>query len=443
MIHVKEARAGELKYEFIITVPPEDLEQALTRRLEDIGKTAKIQGFRPGKAPLAILRQRFGAAAREEVLDKTVSESAGKVLNERHLRPALQPHVEVTGSDETKGLEFRMTVEVLPKIEQVDFSKLSFERLVADVDEADVDETMARLARSVHEPEAVSEPRAAQTGDIVVIDFDGAVDGTPFPGMKGEEHKLELGSHAFVGTFEEQLTGAKPGDRKTVTVEFPGDYHAPHLAGKTAVFDVAIKALLAHKPVTIDDEVAKAIGFSSLAELRKRISSDIGARHAGVSRALLKRQLMDRLAKEHDFTVPAGLLEAEFNAIWQQVQKEKEHGHLSDEDAKKSEEDLRTEYRDIAERRIRLGLLLADVAQRGKIEVTQTDLRNAMLAEARRFPGQEKAVVDYYLNTEGALDRLRAPILEEKAVDFILAQTAITDKKIPAEELLKRAEEQG
>ncbi|MDD5585593.1 MAG: trigger factor [Alphaproteobacteria bacterium] len=442
MIQVKEVSHKELKHEFSIKVPADEVGQALTRRLEEIGKTAKIQGFRPGKAPLAILRQRFGAAAREEILDKTVSESAAKALDERNLRPAMQPQIEMISAEEGKDLEFKLTVEVLPEITPVDFGKLSFERLVADVDETDVDETIARLARSVRAPEAVTEPRAAQTGDVLVIAFDGTVDGTPFPGMKSEDHRLELGSRSFVGTFEEQLTGTKPGDRKKISVEFPEDYHAPHLAGKTAVFDVAVKELLAHKSAVIDDVLAKEVGFSSLADLRKRVADDIGARHAGISRAILKRELMDRLAKDQKFAIPGGLLDAEFNAIWQQVQKEKAQGNLSADDAKKSDDDLRAEYREIAERRIRLGLLLADVAKKGKIEVTQADLRNAMLAEARRFPGQEKAVVDYYLKTEGAMDRLRAPILEEKAVDYILAQAKISDKKLSASALLKRAEEQ-
>jgi trigger factor len=441
MAQVKEILHEGLKHEFTITVAPDEIEQTLTARLQEIGKTARIQGFRPGKAPLAILRQRFGDSVREDVLDKAVSESAAAALSERKLRPALKPRVAIVNAGEGGGLEFKLSIEALPDITPMDFSKLNLERPAADVAAEAVDEAVLRLARTVHEPEAVNEPRPAQKGDVVVIDFDGSVDGTPFPGMKGEDHRLELGSQSFVGTFEDQLTGLKTGDKKTVTVQFPEDYHAAHLAGKTAVFDVAVKELLAHKPVTADDALAKEIGFPSLAELRQRISGDISARYAGISRSLLKRQLMDRLAEEHDFAIPAGMLEAEFNAIWQQVQKEKEHGKLAGDDAKKSDDELQAEYRSIAERRIRLGLLFADVARRGNIEVTHGDLRNAMLAEARRFPGQEKAVVDYYMKNEGALEKLHAPVLEEKVVDYILAQAKIEEKKMAADELMKRAAE--
>ncbi len=437
MTQVKENSHKGLKYEFTITVPSDEIEKNITRRLEEIGKTARIQGFRPGKAPLNILRQRYGESIGDEARNKTITESITKILKERDLRPALQPKVDILSSDDGKDLEFKMTVEVLPEIKPMDFAKLSFERPVADVADETTNETIERLVKSVREPEAVTEARKAKKGDVVVIDFDGSVDGTAYPGMKGEDHDLELGSKSFVGTFEDQLIGTKVGDKKDITVDFPKDYHAHHLAGKTAIFKVTVKGLKAHKPVELSDETAKEVGFASLGDLRKRISDDIAANYGRVTRSVLKRSLMDKLAEKHDFPIPEGLLDAEFDSIWQEVQKEKEHGHLSDEDMKKSDKELREEYRGIAERRIRLGLLLAEVAQAGKIDVTQGDMRNAMIAEARRFPGQEKAVVDYYMKTEGALERLRAPILEEKVVDFILAQAKITDKKMSADELMK------
>ena len=442
MIQVQEVKHEGLRHEFTVKVPMAEMEQALTSRLEEIRKTAKIQGFRPGKAPLAILRQRFGEGVREDVQNKAVSESITKALSERNVRPAMQPKVEVISMDEGKDLEFKLIVEALPDITPTDFAKLSLARPVAEVAEKDIDETIERLARSISEPVAVAKPRPAQKGDVVVIDFDGSIDGTSFPGMKGEAHPLELGSGAFVGTFEEQLIGAKTGDKKKIKVQFPHDYHADHLAGKDAVFDVVVKELREHRPVEINDELAKKTGFTGLAELRQRIADDIGANYARVSRSILKRQLMDKLAEAHDFPVPDGLLEAEFNSIWQGVQKEKALGHLSEDDAKKTDDELRAEYRQIAARRLRLGLLFAEVARHGKIEVTSSDLRNAMLSEARRFPGQEKAVIDYYTKTEGALERLHAPILEEKVVDFILAQAKIDEKKMPADDLMKRAKEQ-
>jgi len=440
MAKAKDKAQKELKHTFSVKVSAEEQEKMLVRRLEEIGRKARIQGFRPGKAPLNVLRQRFGASVREEILDKIVSENVAKEIQARDLRPAMQPKVEIVSAEAGSDLEVKVDVETLPAIKPMDFATLSFERPMADVADSAVDDTILRLTKSMREPETVSESRKAVKGDVLVIDFDGSVDGTAYPGMKGNDHSLELGSGSFVGTFEDQLAGAKAGDKKTIKVEFPKDYHAPHLAGKKAVFDVTVKELRAHKPIDMNDELAKEIGFPSLQALRERITDDLRTNYSRISRSVLKRLLMDKLADKHDFPVPEGLLEAEFNSIWQQLMKEKEHGHLEADDAKKTDDELRDEYKKIAERRIRLGLLLAEVAQHSKIDVSQQDLRNAMIAEARRFPGQEKSVIDYYMKTEGALDRLRAPILEEKVVDYILAQAKITDKKISADELMKLPE---
>ncbi len=440
-MQVQEVSNEGLKREFTVKVPTATVEQMFLARLQEIAKTANIQGFRPGKAPLTIIKQRFGDNARAEVLEKTVADTTEKTLTERKLRPALQPKVELVSYGEDKDLEFKLAVELLPDITLMDFSKLSFERSVADVADTTIDEAIARAAKSMREPEVVKEKRAAKMGDILVIDFDGAVDGKAFPGMKAEDHKLELGSKSFIDTFEEQLVGSKVGDKKDITVKFPDDYHAAHLSGKTAVFAVAVKELRQPKPVEMNDELAKEIGFPSLADLRKRVADDIGADYNKVTRSVLKRQLMDALSAKHDFPVPMGMLDAEFNAIWRQVQQDKAKGELPEDEMKKSDDVLKAEYRAIAERRVRLGLLLADVAMRNKIEVGSNELRNAMIAEARRFPGQEKAVVEYYTQTEGALERLRAPLLEEKVVDFVLAQAKITDKKITSEELMKLPED--
>lgn len=439
-MHVKEDSHKGLKHEFTIKVPGAEIELNMTERLKEIGKDARIQGFRPGKAPLAILRQRFGESVSDEVRNKTITDNVTKILSEHKLRPAMQPSVEMIEEKDSKDLAFKVSVEALPDITPMDFSQLSFERPTADVEDGTVNETIERLIKAVREPEVVTEARKAKKGDVLVIDFEGMADGTAYPGMKGENHNLELGSQTFVGTFEDQLVGTKAGDKKTIEVEFPQDYHAPHLAGKKAEFAVTVKELRAHKPVELNDDAAKEVGFTSLAELRKHISDDIRTNYDRISRSILKRRLMDKMAETHDFPLPEGLVEAEFDVIWKEVLKEKEHGHLSDDDAEKSEEELKKEYHDIAERRIRLGLLLAEVSQRGKIEVTQGDLRNAMIAEARRFPGQEKAVIDYYMKTEGAFERLRAPILEEKVVDYILAQAKIADKKVTADDLVKMPE---
>jgi len=440
MTKIQETKNEGLTRAFTITVSQDEMDKALSKRLEEIGKKAKIQGFRPGKAPIAIIRQHYAAQAQHEILDSTINDNVRQTLEERKLRPAVQPKVDLVEGGEGKDLSFTLEVEVLPEIKQTDFSKLSFERQVADVAAKTIDEAVERIAKSMRQPAVIETKRAAKKGDTVDIDFDGSVDGEAQPGMKADDHRVELGSHALIDTFEDQIAGMKVGDKKDITVTFPADYHATHLASKVAVFAVTLKAILEHKPVEMNDELAKEIGFPSMDKLRERISSDISANYTQVSRIVLKRELMDKLAEKHDFPLPAAMVEGEFEAIWQQVQKDKAEGHLSEDDAKKSEKALKEEYHKIAERRVRLGLLLAEVAEKNKIEVAPAELRNAMIAEARRFPGQEKIVVDYYTKNPGAIERLRAPLLEEKVVDFILALAKVSEKKIDADELMKLPE---
>lgn len=441
MTQVQEVSKKGLNREFTVTVPNAELQAKITAKLEEIGKQAKLPGFRPGKAPLNIIKQHYGSNARAEVLDEAVSNATEKTLTERNLRPATQPKIELVTFAEDKDLEFKLAVEILPEIKAADFSKITLERFTSEVDEKTIEEAITRGAKTMREPEAISEKRGAKMGDVVVIDFDGSVDGKSRDGMKGEGHNLELGSKSFIDNFEDQLVGSKVGDKKTIKVTFPEAYHAADLAGKKAEFAVDVKEIRAHKPIEINDELAKELGFDSLEKLRERVKTDMGGDYERITRALIKRQLMDKLADSHKFEVPPGMLENEFNNIWEQIEAAKKRGDLSPEDKKKSDDQLKKDYREIAERRIRLGLLLADVAEKQKIGVAPTDLRNALMAEARRFPGQEQAVIDYYTKTQGALERLRAPLLEEKVIDYILSQAKITDKQISADELVKMPQE--
>ena len=260
--------------------------------------------------------------------------------------------------------------------------------------------------------------------------------------MKGAGHKLELGSKSFIEGFEEQLVGIKAGDKKKINVTFPEQYHAADLAGKKAVFDVEVKELRQPRTVVLNDELAKEMGFPSLDKLRERVSDDIGADYTRISRSVIKRALMDKLADAYTFEVPQSLLAAEFEGIWKQVEEAKTRGDLPEEDKKKTDQDLRDEYHKIAERRIRLGLLLAEVATLNKIDITSNELRNALMAEARRYPGQEKAVFDYYTQTQGAMECIRAPLLEEKVIDYIIGKAQLTEKSLTPDELLKLAEEE-
>jgi len=442
MAKVQVLKQEGLNHEFSVTVPKETVAEQQRLRLIEIGKEAKLPGFRPGKVPMNVIEQRHGEAARAEAIDQAISDATEKTLSDRKLRPAMQPKIELVTFAADKDVEFKIAVEVLPEVKPADFGKIALERPTAEVDAAKVDETIIGFAKRAREPELVTEKRAAKMGDTLVINFDGSVDGEKRPGMKGDDHKLELGSKSFIDTFEEQLVGSKVGDKKTINVTFPEQYHAAELAGKKAVFEVEVKELREAKPVELNDEMAKEMGFPGIDKLRERVSGDMKADYDRLSRSVIKRELMDKLAELHTFEVPVGLLDAEFGNIWKQVEEAKARGDLPEEDKKKSDDNLRKEYKSIAERRIRLGLLLAEVATENKIEVSSTELRNALLAQARRYPGQEKAVFDYFTQTQGAMEQIRAPLLEEKVIDHIVSKTKVTEKKVTVDELMKLSEEE-
>ena len=441
-MQVKEMSHKGLSHEFSITVPFAEVDKLVTEKLVEVGSKANIQGFRPGKAPQSVIKQRYGASVRAEVLEDMITDNTQKALTERKLKPAMQPHVELVNADEGKDLEFTVKLDVLPEIKLADFSKLSFEKPVVDVPEEKVFDTIRQAAKQMREPEVVSEKRGAKKGDVVVIDFDGTVDGERQPGMKAEKHQLELGTKSFIDTFEDQLVGLKVGDSKDVKVTFPKDYHAENLAGKAAVFAVKLHEIRQHKPLVFDDALAVELGFKTIDDLKKRIADDIGAEYAKAGRMVIKRKLLDKLSDTHKFEVPNSLLDAEFDGIWKQVLEGKARGEMPEEDKGKSDDELRKEYRNIADRRIRLGLVLAEVGVEQKITATPEEMRNAMIAEARRFPGQEQMVINYFTKTEGALERLRAPIIEEKTVDYILSKAKVTEKKVSVEELMKLGDEE-
>ncbi|MBV8060299.1 MAG: trigger factor [Alphaproteobacteria bacterium] len=442
MAQIKEIRNEGLKREYEVTVPVDVVEKNFDAHLLELGKKVQLPGFRPGKIPVAILKKRYGADVRKDVLDQTMSDATQKVLNDNNLRPAMQPKIQLVSFAEGKDVEFKVEIEILPEFKLADFTKIEIERSVADVDDKAVDEAITRAAKAMREPVAITEARAAALGDVLLINFDGTVGGVAQPGMKGENHSLELGSKSFIDTFEDQLVGSKAGDKKVIKVTFPQNYHAENLSGKEAEFAVEVREIRGHKPVDMSDEMAKDMGFPSIEKLRERVRDDIAGNYGNISRAIAKRALMDKLADAHNFEVPAGMVEAEFRTIWLQVEAAQDRGEAPEEDKGKSDDQLKTEYRAIAERRVRLGLLLAEVARLQKIDVTPESMRNALMAEARRYPGQEKAVIDYYTNTKGALERLRAPLLEDAVIDYILTQAKVTDKKISADELLKLPEEE-
>lgn len=434
-MQVTETAAEGLRREYKIVIPAKDFETEVERRLTEIGRSVRLPGFRPGKVPLPVLKQRYGKSVLGEVLERKVSDSSTQVMSERGIRPAGQPKIEITAFDSGTDLEYTMAVELIPDIKAMDFSTLELERLKVEVPDSEVEETLERLAQRNRSTKVVEETRSAAKGDILVVDFVGRIDGTEFAGGSATGFHIELGADGLIPGFADQLVGAKPGDHVDVNVTFPDDYPGKEVAGKAAVFSVDVKELREPVPAAIDDELAKSMGLENLEALRKDVRRQIENDYAGVTRSRLKRQLLDKLAEAHDFTVPAGLVDAEFEGIWQQVESDKAQGRLDPDDEGKSEDELKAEYRAIAERRVKLGLLLSEVGRINNIQIANEELSRAVMNEARRYPGQERKIVDYFQKSPQALAQLRAPIYEDKVVDFIVELAKVTERPVTPAEL--------
>ena len=436
-MQVTELSAEGLKHQFKIVVPSSELTSKIDERLAEMAKTAALPGFRPGKVPVSLLKKQYGQALFGEAVEAAVNTSTAKAIEDRGLKPALQPRVDLKQLEEGKDVEFEVVVEVLPEIGALDFSGVELERLKAEVPEKDIDEALERIAKANREQKPVDPPRPAQKGDAIKLDFVGSVDGVEFPGGAAQDYVLEIGSGSFIPGFEDQLVGAEVGKPVDVKVTFPAEYGAPELAGKDAVFKCTVKEVLEFVDRPADDELAKKNNFENLEAMRKAIGERIGQDYTQISRTMIKRQLLDKLADTHKFAVPEGLVESEFNAIWQRIEEAKKNGQKVEED----EEKMRKEYRDIAERRVRLGLLLADVGRSNSIDVTPEELNQAAMREAMRYQGQERQVLEYFSKNPEMKDQLRAPIFEEKTVDFILELAKVSEKSVTPEELLKAARE--
>ena len=429
-----------LKREMTVAVPAKDLEASVGAKLEELKNTIRLKGFRPGKVPLAHIKKTYGKQVMSEVINDTVGASSQKALEEQSLRPALQPKIDLEGEIEQvlegkADLTYKMTFEVIPTIEFTDFAKLEVERLVAEPSDADIDEAMQRLAENQKSFEPKAEGEAAAVGDLLTIDFLGKIDDVAFEGGTAEDAKLEIGSGRFIPGFEDQLTGAKAGDAVAVKVTFPADYGAENLAGKDAVFDVTVKAVETPAAVAIDDEFAKRFGFDELAKLREALTTQIKSDYTRMSRMHMKRSMLDALDAAHSFDLPPSMVEQEFEQIWSQFEQEMKSQNKSAEDLDEPEDDIKAEYRKIAERRVRLGLLLAEVGEKNKIQVAEQELGQALAERARQFPGQEKMVYEFYQKNPNAIAELRAPLFEDKVVDFIAELAKINDKTVTRDEL--------
>ncbi len=443
-MQITESNADGLKHEMTVVIDAADIERRVTDRLTEIGRTIRLPGFRPGKVPITVLRKRYGSSVMGEVLERTVSDSSNEAIRERNLRPALQPKVEILSFNEGKDLQYKLAVEVLPQIQLTNLAELQLERLRPEVPEEEIDGALERIAHQQRKSDVVD--RAADKGDVVVIDFVGSVGGVEFPGGKAQDYSLELGSGSFVPGFEDQLIGIKAGDERKVAVTFPSDYGNEELAGKAAEFAVTGKAVKAIAPQPIDNSLASAVGMENLAALRQVVREQIERDYQGVARQKLKTALLDRLAERHDFPIPQGMVDIELESIWRQYQAQQERAKqagAAEAEPAKDEAAVKAEYREIAERRVRLGLVLAEVGSKNNITVTQDEINRAIADEARRFPGQERHVIEYYRNNPGAIDNLRAPIYEDKVIDFILELAQVTDKPVPLKELLAADEDEG
>jgi len=441
-MQVTETKNEGLSREFSVRVLADDIAVKIDARLAEIGRDITIPGFRPGKAPTGVLRQRYGKAVVGEILEAAIHDSSQQAIAERGLTPAMQPKItDFSEYEEGKDLEYKMQVELMPEFEPADFSKIELEKITVRISDKEVDEALERLAAQNRVAEPVAKPRKAKDGDVVVIDFVGRSDGAEFPGGAGKDFSLELGSGQFIPGFEDQLVGAKPGDKVDVKVTFPEGYGAPGLAGKDASFEVTVHEIREYRDAAVDDLMATNMGFENLSKLREAVQKNLEGEYAAMSRTSLKRRLLDRLSELHDFEVPGGMVDAEFEAIWQQFEQAREQGQIDEDDVGKKDDELKADYRAIAERRVRLGLLLNEVGRRNGIEVTPEEVNRAIMAEAQRYQGQQREVVEHYQNNPQARAQLQAPLFENKVVDFVLEMARVAEKTGTMEDLI--ASEQG
>lgn len=426
-----------------VTVPSALLAEKVEARIAEITPTLNLKGFRPGKVPAGHVRKMFGRSLMSEVVEQTITETTQKVLSDNNLRPAGEPDLRPEGDiqqvvEGKADLSYEIALEVIPEFEPVDFSGISLKRPVYEPTDKEVDEAVAELAESskTYEPRKGKTTKAKE-GDQLLIDFVGRVAGEVFEGGSAEDATLTLGSGQFIPGFEAQLVGAKPEDEVLVKVTFPAEYQAAHLAGKDAEFTVTVKEVRAPKASKIDDELAQRLGIEDLGKLKELLRSNLQSQFSSATRFKLKRALLDILDEKHDFPLPPRMVEAEFSQIWEQVQQDKTAGDLPPEDAGKTDEQLEAEYRKIAQRRVRLGLVLAEIGRVNNVQVTEQELAEAMRAEAMRYGQQAQQIFDFLRQNPSAQAQLRAPIFEEKVVDLIVSKAKVEDEKVSKEELLK------
>lgn len=444
-MQVTETLAEGLKRELKVVIPASELASRLDTYLEDLKGKVRINGFRPGKVPMGHMKRMYGRQATAEIINEMITETTRKAVEERNEKPALQPEIDLPEEDAeailsgSSDIAYTMSYDILPEFEIIDFKTLEIERPVVEIDESEVDEQIKQIAEN-NKPFETKDGAAAD-GDRVQMSYVGKLDGEPFEGGADENGQLVIGSKQFIPGFEEQLVGLKAGDEKTIEVSFPEDYPAKHLAGKPVTFDIVVKEVQAPGELKIDDEFAKGLGLEGLDKLKEIIRGQIVSQYGAMTRQKVKRQLLDKLDEIYTFDLPERLVLSEFDGVWRQVEADMQREGKTFEDEGVSEEESRAEYRKIAERRVRLGLVLSEVGDRNEVKVSDEEVQKALYERVRQFPGQEKEVFEYYRSNPQALASIQAPIYEEKVVDYILELANVTDKTVTKEELMAEDED--
>jgi trigger factor len=444
-MQVTETLAEGLKHEFQISVPASDLDAKADARLVDLKGKVRLNGFRPGKVPVSHLKKVYGRSVMAETIDQTIRDTNSQIFTERGFRLATEP--KITMASEEKAVEdilagksdltYTVSIEVVPAIQLADFKSFTVEKPIAEVSDADIDDAIKRIADQNRSYAPKSEGAKAATEDRVTISFKGSINGTPFEGGTGENIQVTIGSNTFIPGFEEQLIGIATGETRSLKVSFPKNYANDKLAGQPAEFETTATLIEAPQETKIDDDFAKTLGLESLDKLKEAARDRLSAEFAGATRQRVKRMLLDRLDETHQFEAPPSLVDEEFNLMWNSIKAEMESSGKTFADEDTTEEAAKEEYRKIADRRVRLGLVLSEIGEKNKITVTDDEVSRAVIERARQMPGREKEVWDYYRNNANALAQLRAPIYEDKVVDFILELANVTEKKVTREDLYK------
>lgn len=448
-MQVTQTSAEGLTRQFKVVVPAQDIATRADAQLNDLKGKVRINGFRPGKVPVAHLKRLYGRSVMADILNEVVGEANKKIVEDNGIKLAMEPKVDLDGGDQgveqvldaKQDFAWTVSLELLPKVEVGDLSGLKITKPVAEVSDEEVDARIQDLAKRNRSFADREDGADAQSGDRLTIDFAGSIEGEAFEGGTATDTPIDLGAGGFIPGFEDQLLGAKVGDERTVTVTFPEDYGAKHLAGKQADFAVSVKGVQAPGELTIDDELAKGFGLDDLDKLKEMVRKSIQDEFDAASRRKVKRQLLDQLDSRYSFDLPPTLVEQEFAGVWRQVETDMKSSGKSFEDENTSEEASRAEYRKIAERRVRLGLVLAEVGEESKIQVPDEEVSRAVFERARQFPGQEKMVWDFYSKNPQALAEIRAPLFEDKVIDVLLGRAEVTETSVPKDELLKDDED--